>query len=447
MARDQHNYEQVLQTCLDLIESGQESVEAVLARYPDIADQLRPELEVAVWLSAQKDLLNPRPGWMAASKRRVMMRYQEEMRAEPTPTGWLGWSTSWIPWLNKRVVQVTFALVLLLSLVVGGNGVVMAAQDSLPGDRLYPIKTALEKVNLAISTDETKEAQLQLQFTQRRMQELNRLVLEGRDADVQDAVTNLETQVNQTIQALDSAADQNASQTKQLAATFADLLREQNEMLDGLADVANSSTLSAIQRAKTVSQSGATATTELLQALPSPTPTTKPPRRVQTGGEVAATSTRVPATNVPTKTLRPLSTNTPRVTPTPAPLFEPVDQPTATKTAVPTSTATNTPRPLPTAVPTDTRTPTPTATNTPTDTPVPPSPTPTDTPVPPTPTPTDTPVPPTPTPTTVPSTQNGTPTVPAPTPTTTSLDNPTLPAPQEPTPPALEGALPTEPGD
>src|SRR5512132_113614 len=113
MARDQQKIEQVLQTCLDQVESGEESVESVLARFPELADQLRPELEVALWLSAQKDLLNPRPGWAAASKRRVLARYREEVQAETASAGWLGWKPSWIPLFNKRAVQVTFALVLL----------------------------------------------------------------------------------------------------------------------------------------------------------------------------------------------------------------------------------------------------------------------------------------------------------------------------------------------
>jgi hypothetical protein len=352
----------------------------------------------------------------------VLARYQEEIQAETAPSGWLGWKPSWIPWFNKRAVQVTFALVLLLSLLVGGNGVVMAAQDSLPGDRLYPIKTALEKVNLAISLDETQEAQLQVEYTKRRVDELNRLVLEGRNSDVNEAVDNLESQVGQTVEALGSAADQNADQTKVIASQFAVLMRNQNQMLEGLSSLADDSTLSDLQRAKTVSESGATATRQLLQTLPSPTPTARPTRRkvASSDSEPATTvPTKIP---VPTKTLRPLSTNPPKATPTAAPIFlPPFEEPSATNTPRPAPTVTYTPRPLPTNTYTPTEKP-PTEAPVPTDPPTStPTSIPTNTPVPtdtPTPMPTDTPMP---TPTSMPvpqTTDTVTPALNQPTPTT-----------------------------
>jgi hypothetical protein len=413
MARDQQKIEQVLQSCLDKIESGQETVESVLARYPEFAEQLRPELEIAVWLSTQKDMLNPRPGWVAASKRRVMARYQEEIQTEAPRTGWLGWNPAWLSRFNLKAVQVTFAVVLLLSLLVGGNGVVMAAQDSLPGDRLYPIKTALEKVNLAISMDETKEAQLNLEYTRRRMVEFNRLLLEGRYSDIPESLTNLETQVNQTIDSLDSAAEEDASQTKVLAASLEDILSDQEERLNTLITVAPDTTRPAIQKAKTVSQTGATATRLLIEDLPSPTPTSPPTKKPSGGSQVneAADNPTSPPASLPTKTPRPqpAATSTPKVAPTTAPIFEPTDAPTSTPPPPPAPT--NTPRP-PTSVPppTETKVPppppdTPTPVPSPTDTPtiVEPSPTTTNTPLPPTPItpvpttelPTETPTPPT----------------------------------------------------
>ena len=409
MARDPQKIEQVLQTCLSLIESGQATVETALARYPEFADQLRPELEIAIWLSAQREQLDPRPGWVVASKRRILARYQEELNAAPVPAGWLGWNPLSFPWLNKTIVQVAFAFVLLFTLFVGGNGVVMASQGALPGDSLYPIKTALEKVNLAMSLDKTKEAQLNLEYTQRRMVEFNRLLIEGRSADIPQALDNMQNQVNQTIQSLDTAAVQDAPQTKALAASFESLLADQNEVLDSLIDSASASTKPAIEKAMTVSSAGARVTRQLLSALPSPTPTKSPANRRQVNGG-AATATRPPATNAPTKTFKPLATATSQVaaplraTPTTAPFFEPPEAPTATNTLLPPSTSTSTPKP-PTPVPPTPVPPTATYTPTPTDTPTPvptdtPTPLPTDTPTPlptdtPTPVPTDTPTPPT----------------------------------------------------
>lgn len=440
MARDHRKIEQVLQTCLTLIESGQETVESALARYPEFADQLRPELEIAIWLSAQKEQLDPRPGWVVASKRRVLARYQEEVDAAPAPVTRPGWIPLFAPWLNKKAVQVAFAFIMLLALFVGGNGIVMAAQDSLPGDSLYTIKTALEKVNLAMSLDKTKEAQLNLEYTQRRMVEFNRLLIEGRSADIPEALDNMESQVNQTIQSLDTAAGQNANQTKALAASLENILADQNEVLDSLIDMAPDSTKPAIEKAMTVSATGASATRELLSGLPSPTPTKSPANRRQVDGGAATATIKPLATSVPTKTFKPLATATSpavvapsRATPTTAPIFEPTEAPVATNTLLPPSTATNTPKPPTPVPPTLTNTPTatytPTATDTPT--PIPPTATNTATPIPPTATDTPTPITPTATWTPVPT---DTPTPPSsaisstPVPETVVATDPSIPA-------------------
>jgi hypothetical protein len=103
MARNQQKIEQVLQTCLDLIESGQETVESVLARYPEFADQLKAE--IALWLSTQKDTLNPRPGWVAASKRQVMALPGRNQDRGPTHR-LAGLDPAWLSRLTKAV-QVT----------------------------------------------------------------------------------------------------------------------------------------------------------------------------------------------------------------------------------------------------------------------------------------------------------------------------------------------------
>jgi hypothetical protein len=121
MARDHQRIDQILQSCLDLIESGQETVDSALARYPEFADELRPVLETAFWLSSNKDTLNPRAGFVSASRKRVVARYREEMVAEATRGGRTSWRPLLVPLFNKTAAQVLFAVVLFVSLVVGAT--------------------------------------------------------------------------------------------------------------------------------------------------------------------------------------------------------------------------------------------------------------------------------------------------------------------------------------
>ena len=70
-ARNQDELGQILDSCLDLIASGSTTVEAVLDKYPQYSEQLRPPLEAAMWLQSRKEVFNPRPGFVQLSQRQI----------------------------------------------------------------------------------------------------------------------------------------------------------------------------------------------------------------------------------------------------------------------------------------------------------------------------------------------------------------------------------------
>lgn len=62
-----------------------------------------------------------------------------------------------------------------LVLLIGGPWlVVKASQPSLPGEMLYSIKKATERIQAGVASDESK-AQLQVEFASRRLEELNKI--------------------------------------------------------------------------------------------------------------------------------------------------------------------------------------------------------------------------------------------------------------------------------
>ncbi|OGZ35517.1 MAG: hypothetical protein A3A94_02560 [Candidatus Portnoybacteria bacterium RIFCSPLOWO2_01_FULL_43_11] len=68
------------------------------------------------------------------------------------------------------------ALTICLILILGGGPwlVSMASQASLPGETLYPVKQATEKIRAGLASEESK-AQLQVEFAERRLEELNKI--------------------------------------------------------------------------------------------------------------------------------------------------------------------------------------------------------------------------------------------------------------------------------
>lgn len=83
----------------------------------------------------------------------------------------------------------------------GGLTVINAAWGSLPGDKLYPIKLAMEKTELRITTNETAKTKLQAEITGRRAQELTevtKLPPSLREQKIAEAVAQIEEQLTAT---------------------------------------------------------------------------------------------------------------------------------------------------------------------------------------------------------------------------------------------------------
>ena len=132
------SFDDVLAVCLDALDGGQ-GVAELLARYPEHAQELEPLLESAVWFGGQAAVVAPRPGFVKASRARLV----EKIAAPPAATGiwsqlFAGLGSGW-----RMALQAAVVLVMLACLVVGSSGIAYASQNALPGDALYPVKLGL----------------------------------------------------------------------------------------------------------------------------------------------------------------------------------------------------------------------------------------------------------------------------------------------------------------
>jgi hypothetical protein len=409
MNASSNNIDRLIETCLNMIQYERIDIETVLSRYPDHADELRPVLEAALWIQEQRDKFDPRPGVMRASKARVLNQIRQEQAArslpadEPAERGFF-WG---LPWLDQKMhtLRTAFTILLIAFLVVSTSSVALASAGAIPGDSLYPLKLGLEEAALAVTPSEAGDAQLRIDFAQRRLREIQMLTLEGRYDYIPSAVQNFEAQVQDAVKTLSTVASNDPKQAEMLAQSLQNTLADQTEMIIILSNVVPQHTRSELKRVEEVSESGQDAARRVLRAaeradsLP-PTPTSQSggfsfstplptsTLRLPTGPAAGGRTTPVPTrTDEPTSTpplasypMRPTSTlrpfiPTPLSTPTSAPLLptEPFGPPTLTP-RIPTNTPRPTETPTDTPVPTATDTPTPTSTLTDT-----PSATPTDT--------------------------------------------------------------------
>jgi hypothetical protein len=415
MTNNPNEFERYFESCLEMIRSGQADIDAAAAQYPEYTEELREQLEIALWLDKRKGALDPDPDFVATTRLRLVSKLR---RAAPTRPSWRE-RVSQI-WSMPTLAPVAFVMILMVFMVFSGT-IVMASESSIPGDGLYSTKLIMEDLALATSVDETSDAQLRIHFVQRRLVEVNKLLVERRYEEVDDTVAAYADQVNETIESINQVAQHDSVTAQKLALELESILNEQAPILQSLQKTAPISIHPVISKAVNVSESGKqavqgmsrtvplrstsapaatntpfptrtptpfptrtprptptsapTATSAPTRPLPTeePEPTLPPPTSTPTATAVpptatpTPTNTRVPPTNPPPPTDTPTATNTPLPTATNTPLPTATNTPLPTVTNTPLPTATNTP--LPTAtntpLPTATNTPLPTATNTP----------------------------------------------------------------------------------
>ena len=162
---------EILEVCLNEIEQGV-SVDAVLSRYPEYTNELRPIIETSV---QAKDIAVPVPSPEVVKRNRakLLQRAAEMREAKSVPRIWSA---------PLRRAFVSLAIVALL--FVSGTNLVRAASTSLPGDQLYPVKRSWEDVLLFFTFDEDAREALEFEHENERLDELHELFAEGRSARV-----------------------------------------------------------------------------------------------------------------------------------------------------------------------------------------------------------------------------------------------------------------------
>jgi hypothetical protein len=176
MDRDDQRRADILDGCLSRLQAGGESVEDWLQTPPEDADWLPPLLLVVGQTRAAAGL-QPMPDQRRAAGER---RLRQQVRSRSAPAAG-----------RRRVLRPAFALIsvlLVLALLGSASGIAYAAEASLPGDSLYPVKHAIEQVQLTLSRTQDGDARLLVSMTEERLQEAEQLFARGRHGDLVDAL-------------------------------------------------------------------------------------------------------------------------------------------------------------------------------------------------------------------------------------------------------------------
>jgi hypothetical protein len=156
------DFDAILDHCIADIVAGRETVDSCLRRYSAHSARLRGPLGAAERMRAA-----PLPTPLATDKRRALesqlLRQAEQLRSKPMSRP----AASRLPlWRRVGLVIASFLVVFLL-----WTSVASATAASVPGNVLYPIKRAAERVRLSLAAEDQR-AELHLEFAQHRLQEL-----------------------------------------------------------------------------------------------------------------------------------------------------------------------------------------------------------------------------------------------------------------------------------
>jgi hypothetical protein len=128
------------------------------------------------------------------------------VRSSPEPNGWLAGligSGSSVRVFNRKFAFSTVLAVIVVGVMLfgGASATAFASQSALPGDALYPVKMGLEQTQISLTNDAYDQAKLHLEFAQRRLDEITKLLLQGRSKDVEFASSEFEFYIQQAMDA------------------------------------------------------------------------------------------------------------------------------------------------------------------------------------------------------------------------------------------------------
>jgi hypothetical protein len=167
-------FEDILDDCLERLFIRGESIEDCLAAYPQQADNLKPLLQTALTIK-NTAAIEPRPEFKARARYQFHTALQE---MAPKKNRFFSiWRFRWAT-----------ALITILVILTASGGLVAAAGTSMPDDFLYPVKLAVEQLQLKLTPSDLGKANLYAKFADRRVTEIIHMAQEG-NASLAEATT------------------------------------------------------------------------------------------------------------------------------------------------------------------------------------------------------------------------------------------------------------------
>jgi hypothetical protein len=199
----------LLDSCIEAVVDGRLTIADCLNRYPEHRAELAELLPLLTTLQQAGRQVAPAPAFRQAARQRLIERLEPIGPVAPPPSPslrtrlqeWWAETTAVSP---RPAFAWSLALVLILFFFIGG-GTLYAANQSLPGDTLYPLNQTVEQWRLELARDEQSRFELQLAFADKRLHEAARLARRGNLAGIEEALNGYQMVMANVTQAVETA--------------------------------------------------------------------------------------------------------------------------------------------------------------------------------------------------------------------------------------------------
>jgi len=151
--------------------------------------------------------------------------------------------------LNRLAPSLTKVIAVFLVLMMG-SGVGLAAQASVPGEPLWPIKRSIEDMESSLTWSAVGKTEVHIKHVNKRLDEINKILQDTDSTDtnkekaIKQAVSHLEKDVNLVDSSLKIAKEEkNPIQVVELAKKVADATKEVSQALDQKSIESNDKTI------------------------------------------------------------------------------------------------------------------------------------------------------------------------------------------------------------
>jgi hypothetical protein len=240
----------ILEESLEAIEKGVLTRTQCLERYPEYRNELADLLDAALILRSAK-FPAPNPAYFTAGKARLIAQIKQEQQVTVFDR-WNNFLRALTPTSLKRQAVSLVLLVALLFVMLGG-GTLYASANALPGDSLYSVKTAVEDLRLAVASEE-RDSELYIQYTTKRMEEIEALLEAGREQDLPVALHRFEENLVNLSQMIENPKPGNEGWAEQKAAHFEEQMLHHIAVFEAVLEKAPNSALPGLNRALAVTE-------------------------------------------------------------------------------------------------------------------------------------------------------------------------------------------------